>query len=247
MQSSSENPPLPQPSPLHNAYPWLLAVSTCLSAALCWMYVTKPVIDASQLSPQMDQDIAASTLKGEKQSHLLSSKNAELKKRDADLIPSDNALPGGSNVEGSSESQSSGVKSPRTIDPRQLAGASDGSGWETTNSRVQHILSADSGNGDLTKIVLNVPVLYQTRTMRWTPADIENARGVLTRLMVYESNLAKIKKEGEALLMDWNQILQKTVPAQALRADSPSLPYNQVDQLKNGGLPDSGSTIKIEH
>lgn len=183
----------------------------------------------------------------EKHAQRPSLKNPELGKPGADLIPSDNALPGVPAAEGSSTSESSGTKSPRAIDPRQLAGASDGSGWETTNARVQHILSADAGDGDLTKIVLNVPVLYQTRTMRWTPADVEKARGVLTRLMVYEGNLAKIKKEGEALLMDWNQILEKTVPARALRADSPSLPYNQADQLKKGRLPDSGNTIKIEH
>jgi hypothetical protein len=211
------------------------------------MYVTKPVIDASQLSSNMDQGIAHFTPRGDKYAQTSSSNKIEPRKLGAELIPSDNALPGVPSVGGASATQPSGLPSSRAIDPRQLAAAGDGSGWETTNSRVQHILSADTGNGDLTKIVLNVPVLYQTRTMRWTPSHIEKARGVLTRLMVYESNLAKIKKEGEALLVDWNQILEKTVPAMALRADSPSLPYNQGDQSRNGGLPDSGNTIKIEH
>jgi len=247
MPSTPENTPLPQPSSLHKAYPWLLAISTCLSAALCWMYVTKPVIDASPLSPKMDQGIAHATSMGDKGAQTSSSHKVEPGKPGSDLIPSDNALPGVPSAEGASATQASRLKTPRAIDPRQLAAGSDGSGWETTNSRVQHILSADTGNGDLTKIVLNVPVLYQTRTMRWTPSDIEKARGVLTRLMVYEGNLAKIKKEGEALLVDWNQILEKTVPAKALRADSPSLPYNQGDQSRTGGLPDSGNTIKIEH
>jgi hypothetical protein len=207
------------------------------------MYVTKPVIVASPLSSEMDN--AKPMLDKDEQTS--SANKIETRKLGAALIPSDNALPGVPSAEDASATQSSGLQSPRAIDPRQLAAAGDGSGWETTNSRVQHILSADTGNGDLTKIVLNVPVLYQTRTMRWTPADIEKARGVLTRLMVYEGNLAKIKKEGQALLLDWNQILEKTVPAKALRADSPSLPYNQGDQSRNGGLPDSGSTIKIEH
>lgn len=178
----------------------------------------------------------------DKRARMPSSSKASSGKSGVDLIPSENALPGVLSAD-----RALATQSPKAIDPSQLAGSGDGSGWETTNSRVQHILSADTGNGELTKIVLNVPVLYQTRTMRWTPADIKKARGVLTRLMVYEGNLAKIKQEGKALLMDWNQILEKTVPAQALRADSPSLPYNHGEQLRNGGLPDSGSTIKVEH
>ena len=207
------------------------------------MYVTKPVIVASPLGLEMEN----AKPMVDKDARISPPNKIEPRKLGADLIPSDSALPGVSSTEGASATESSHLQSPRAIDPRQLAAASDGSGWETTNSRVQHILSADTGNGDLTKIVLNVPVLYQTRTMRWTPADIEKARGVLTRLMVYEGNLAKIKKEGEALLLDWNQILEKTVPTKALRADSPSLPYNQGDQSRRGGLPDSGNTIKIEH
>lgn len=159
------------------------------------------------------------------------------------LIPSDDGLPGMSPSQG--RNAHGNVQSSPQADPRLLA-AGDGSGWENTNARVQHILSADTGDGELSKIVLNVPVLYETRTMRWTLTDVEKARDILTRLMVYENNLSKLKQEGKVLLADWNRLLEKTVPASSLRADSPSLPYNHSNRSAGDNIQDSGSSIKIE-
>ena len=223
----------------------MLGLSTCLSAVLCYMYVTKPVIVAPAVDagvPSNEQSAALSPSDAESTSIRQSSSKGAA----SSLIPSDSALPGMKPAAGVPPPKGARPGTPQAIDPRQLLVSGAGTGWEATNSRVQHILSADIGNGERTKIVLNVPVLYQTRTMRWTPTDVKKAREILTRLMVYENSLSKIKQEGKALLIDWNQLLGKTVPAPALRADSPSLPNNHSRQSGSHNLPDSGSTIKIE-
>jgi hypothetical protein len=239
------------PTQLEKAYPWLLGASTCLSAMLCWMYVTKPVIAVSNtgapeetLVPvERTDDLAVA-----------GADDAGVTPATGDLVPSDTVLPGAK----PDVAEASGVVSvpgtPEAVDPQQLAAARAGGGastmalgWEATNLKVQHILSANAGDGALEKIVINVPVLYQTRTMRWTPADVVKARNVLTRLMVYERNLSNLRQEGQVLLRDWNKLMEETVPAPALRADSPSLPYNHGLGGQRGGLPGSSSAIKVEH
>ncbi|NWK54867.1 hypothetical protein HW115_04555 [Verrucomicrobiaceae bacterium N1E253] len=233
----------PHGSAGQRAYPWLLALSVCFSGVLCWLYVTKPVIVSSG-------EVQAQGSSAPSKGVLSSGGGSENSKSSgpSDLLPSDDALPGmaGKKAAGKGSAISGGAGSPKPLDPRKLATAGDGSGWEKTNARVQHILSADAGDGEIAKIVLNVPVIYETRTMRWTQTDIQQARDILGRLMVYESNLARVKQEGNALLSDWNKLLEKTVPAGSLRADSPSLPYNHSQRSSGEGLPDSGSTIKIE-
>jgi len=74
---------------------------------------------------------------------------------------------------------------------------------------------------------------------------VANARQILTRLMVYEGNLSKVKQEGKALLVDWNRLLEKTVPSSALRADSPSIPYNRSQGANGQNLP-GDEAIKVE-
>jgi len=239
------------PIQLNKGYPWLLGLSVCLSAVLCYLYITKPVIISQSPRSEVSQNDAGAEVGSEDSTGKRSGGKTSSQSTKAALLPSDSGLPGTNLSSGSGDatdqSKRSGARgAPKSIDPRLLATAGDGTGWETTNSRVQHILSADNGSGELTKIVMNVPVLYQTRTMRWTPTDIQRARDVLTRLMVYENNLSKLKQEGRALLSDWNRLLEKTVPTSALRADSPSLPYNHSRQSGAGNLPDSGSTIKVE-
>ncbi|MBT8044229.1 MAG: hypothetical protein KJO79_04700, partial [Verrucomicrobiae bacterium] len=182
------------------------------------------------------------------------------------LLPSDTSLPGGEpptvvadGGSGAADNQDLAVSKgptkptgPVQINPSMLSkrpvgenGSELGLGWESTNLKVQHILSADPGNGELEKIVLNVPVLYETRTMRWTTEDIAQARNIMSRLMVYERNLNTLRKEGQAIFKDWNALLENTVPAPALRADSPSLPYNHGQGGQSGILPGSSSVIKV--
>lgn len=244
---------------LEKAYPWLLGVSTCLSALLCWMYVTKPVIvqevsaDSPAVAPPLEQ---VADVKTAKKKDVAASQVVE--PTSAELVPSDNQLPragsGGKHVVSVNPKSVAGQGAPVPIDPRLLnsglRGAAEpgvGLGWEKTNLKVQHILTADAGSGEHEKIVINVPVLYETRSMRWTPDHVEKAREVLARLMLYERNLSNLRKEGSAILADWNELLKETVPAGSLRADSPSLPYNHGQGHQAGTLPESSSAIKVEN
>lgn len=231
---------------MSKAYPWLLTVSLCLSGVLCWMYVTKPVIvhvseDVSGASPAR-VDFSTHEVPPEAQVNAIK----------PSLLPSDESLPG---IKKLSRRQvpnqvASSEKGAQLTDPRQLLGGGDGSGLEATNARVQHILSANNGAGELSKIVLNVPVLYQTRTMRWTAGDVAEARSLLNRLVGYESQLAKLRKEGQYLMAEWNRLMQATVPASSLRADSPSLPHNQTltspPNKSGGGLPHAGVEVETK-
>lgn len=229
-------------SGLTKAYPWLLATSVCLSGVLCWMYVTKPVIAPAAPVAAIQPSVSHNGPSGEPNGPL----------DGASLIPSDSALPGASPVVANRAAapDTGQPGSPVNIDPRKLAamsGDSSEAGWESTNLKVQHILSADSGNGQLEKIILDVPVRYETRTMRWTVHDIEKARDVLGRLMIYERDLNNLRKQGVTILQDWNTLLEHTVPAPALRADSPSIPYNHGHGYERGSLPDSSTVIQVDN
>lgn len=248
-----------QLTPLDKAYPWLLGASTCLSALLCWMYVSKPVIvTANTQATQATQDTQDPQTKTQAglvdegapavAAALVAHGSREPKSLSGDLVPSNNTLPGAQ----SGDAESVIVANPDSMDAHELASVRAGGdtsdislGWEATNLKVQHILMADTGHHSQEKIVIDVPVLYQTRTMRWSPADVVKARTVLGRLMVYERNLSSLRQEGQTILKEWNQILEETVPAPALRADSPSLPYNHGEGSHTGGLLGSSPVIKV--
>lgn len=186
-------------SPAQRAYPWLLGASTLIAAVFCVMYVTKPVIVTSP-------DNAEAAVGGDA--------GDPPSKRPADnsLLPSRRSLPG----DGTAASLA-GIQPPVT------------SSFEETNLRVQHILSADAPGGHASRIDLEVPVLYQSRNLRWTPAEVADARDLLVRLTDYQEKSRTLRSEGLALLDAWNSLLDRSLPADGLRADSPSLPANQGD------------------
>ena len=212
------------------AYHWLLIASLLLSSILCWLYVTKPVIV---------QEVSGADAKAGSETSAASGKGGS--STVGALVPSSDALPGES---------SSAHHMPKKISPGALTGPSAASapfspGWEFTNLKVQHILSADTGGDDLEKIVLDVPVLYESRSLRWTHDDIAKARKLMQRLVVYETNLNQLRNEGQEILQDWNQLIESTMPATVLRADSPSLPHNHGESGATGDLPDSSTLIKV--
>jgi len=241
-EPTSVEPLAPTASPMNKCYPWLLGVSVCLSGVLCWMYVTKPVMaPAAVTAAETKEDLTKNVIKVTPVVDIA---------KGVPLVPSENLLPGES-PDTAAAVKGARSSNPVSIPPRQLskikAGAStEGDGWENTNLKVQHILSADSGSGELEKIILNVPVRYETRSMRWTPEDIKKARNVLARLMVYERDLNNLRQQGKGILKDWNSLLENTVPSEVLRADSPSLPYNQGYGVQPSVLPDSSSVIKVD-
>lgn len=237
-----------------NVYPWLLGASTCLSVVLCWMYVTKPVIAASvdftgDEAISTDHNLVTSMNTDTGSANLLlptsepgdedTSPNASVE----GLMPSSESLPGSSASEGANVSKDidlTKAASPSPVDKLME------SGWEKTNHKVQHALQADFGSGDVESILIDVPVFYQSRTMRWSPDDIKTARGLLSRLLIYEANINKLKLEGEAILIEWNGLLEKTLPNSSLRADSLSLPYNHSSLATEAPLSGSESLIKVD-
>lgn len=250
---SEKGEPKPQESPqmsgdatqLQRAYPWLLGASMCLSATLCWMYVSKPVVVAAaeaEPTPEVPAVDASPTIVPDEPI-------AEVKvsPKEPELLPSADVLPGETLA---AESKDQSKNQPIVAAPAQEALPKPAmtliSQWEKTNLKVQHILSAEMAGGAQEKIELNVPVRYHSRTLRWTPADAKKARNVLGRLMIYERNLSALKMEGRVILKEWNDLLARTVPASALRADSMSLPYNHGHGAPPRSVPTEAPVIQVD-
>ncbi|MFT3992180.1 MAG: hypothetical protein QM680_12300 [Luteolibacter sp.] len=119
--------------------------------------------------------------------------------------------------------------------------------FEETNLRVQHILTAESPNGELNKIILNIPVLYQSRNLRWTTTDVIEARVLLNKLNDYQERSAQLRSEGTALLASWNRLVERSIPAGQIRADSPSLPASQQNSAAPIPLdPNAPQSIQLQ-
>lgn len=192
-----------QACPISRAYPALLIASTALAAVFCALYVNKPVIVAGQ-SPG-----PAATATAPAPPAFASSPSPA----GEPLLPRAGTLPGDTNK-------------PQPADPRRLSPRSAGSEkpFEETNLRVQHVLNAEGPNGeDLGKLMLEVPVLYRSRALRWTPAEVARARDLMTRIGNYQEASRKVREEGQMLLGEWNLLIGESIPADVLRADSPSL------------------------
>lgn len=191
---------------LHKAYPWLLFASTGIAATFCLMYISKPVIYASQ---------------GEKSSFLESPEHklSDVAVKKSAIMPDQNRLPGETG-----QVHGSGDHVREVLSQSQSATA-----FEQTNMRVQHILTAEAPGGHLARIDLDVPVLYQSRNLRWTPTEVAEARELLARLQDYQEKSLSLRSEGAALLESWNHLVEGSIPSAELRADSPTLPMNQQD------------------
>lgn len=189
-------------TPSQRAYPWLLVSSTIIASVFFFLYITKPVVHlAGEKSPAPAVPTPAPETKTP-----AAGKPAALPKS---LVPGSDKLPGDS------------------AGPAPSLAKKDTPAFEETNLRVQHVLTARISEGDISRLVLDVPVLYQSRQLRWTQEEVERARGLLARLSDYQEKSRNLRTEGNALLSEWNQLVGKSIPAQELRADSPSLPMNQ--------------------
>ena len=206
-------------------YPWLLVASTALAAVFCLMYITKPFIgtqrDVSPLEPTtpvMAKSLGATSPL-------------------ASLMPSHDRLPG----EKSPLDTSRDGAIPGRVTAAPVA-------FEQTNLRIQHILTAEAPGGHQSRINLDVPVLYQSRSLRWTASEVAEARALLARLADYQEKSLTLRTEGAELLDAWNHLIARSIPAGDLRADSPTLPANQedsVDAPRPAGL-DTRELIQIQ-
>lgn len=194
------------------AYPWLLLFSTAVAALFCLLYITKPVIIPAPAMIAPATPMKATT--AEKPQTLPASPATP----SASLLPARDTLPG----EGDSK--------PVPSDPRKASAAPPAvSHFEETNLRIQHVLTAEAPGGQLDRIILDVPVLYQSRNLRWTPDEVTAARNLLVRLMDYQEKCRNLRAEGIGLLDSWNHLIERSIPATQVRADSPTLPANQQD------------------
>ena len=217
---SSAHPPSSN-YPLQRAYPWLLSLSTAIAALFCLMYITKPVILSS--SPPI-------TVPSKKPIPSAPSAPSDLTPAIADGSPAQAGLmPDSDRLPGETGPPPSGVNPTASVSNRTLSAPSTLPGFEETNLRIQHILTAEAPGGHRSRIDLDVPVLYQSRNLRWTPEDVQEARNLLVRLMDYQEKSQQLRAEGSELLASWNRVIGHSLPATELRADSPSLPANQED------------------
>lgn len=185
-------------NPVRNVYPLLLLASTTIATVFCILYITKPVIETTTAIPA-------------KAEILVQPKPSELAAA-APSKPSGTPSPSGQGEPSSTSSQKSTVTLSK---------------FEETNLGIQHVLTAQAPAGDLCRIVLDVPVLYQSRHLRWTEGDVAEARELLTRLSSYQEKSIALRSEGLELLGHWNHLVNRSIPASELRADSPALPANQ--------------------
>lgn len=198
-------------NPVHRVYPWLLSLSTGAAAVFCLLYITKPVIVPASIA---NPGISLSTTPPPPLAKTPESK--------ASLLPNGNSLPG--------EHGSASPNKPTPADPRRILPTSPSpSAFEETNLRIQHVLTAEAPGGHLDRIDLDVPVLYQSRNLRWTAPEVDKARELLLRLMDHQEKMRKLRAEGVELLDSWNSLVGASIPASELRADSPTLPDNQSD------------------
>jgi hypothetical protein len=201
--------------PAQRAYPWLLFASTAVAALFCLLYITKPVIipAPAMIAPSIVGKSAASP-------SIPVSLPATPENSTTSLVPSRSALPG--ETPPAPSDSAAALPGPPSI-----------SAFEETNLRVQHVLTAEAPGGHLDRIVLDVPVLYQSRQLRWTVAEVAEARRLLLQLMAYQEKCRALRAEGDDLLGVWNRLIEQSLPATELRADSPSLPANQQDAADN--------------
>jgi hypothetical protein len=194
------------------AYPWLLFFSTAVAALFCLLYITKPVyVPTPAMIAPASPVIITSTEKSQ-------TSPAPAAQSSASLLPARDSLPG------------EGDAKPIPSDPRKASAAPPAvSQFEETNLRIQHVLSAEAPGGQIDRIILDVPVLYQSRSLRWTPDEVTAARDLLVRLMDYQDKCRSLRAEGIGLLDSWNQLIERSIPAAQVRADSPTLPANQQD------------------
>ncbi len=216
-----------QVAQIQRVYPWLLMASTLVAAFFCYLYMTKPVFlpapEPTVLNPGTisTPGVPASTSAGNT------------------IGPASDRLPGDPMV----------ANRPTSTDPRNAAlRKSGGDGiYEETNLRVQHVLTAEAPGGDVNRISLNVPVLYKSRNLRWNQQDVAKARDLLTRLTDYQERSRALRAEGITLLDAWNRLIDRSIPAAGLRADSPSLTTNQgeSDEATPAAL-DTADSIRIQ-
>ncbi|WP_018970714.1 hypothetical protein [Rubritalea marina] len=215
-------------------YKFLLIFSTLAAVFFCWLYVTKPteIVQAATSAPSdsVITEGGTSTPQAPEASSMASSLV------DAPSLPGmDAELPSIQPVDPSSGKNS--VPVPSDSSTERLVG------FEETNDAIQHVLLVQSDQGN-ERVILEVPVIYQTRGLRFSPAEANEAGRILRALKIYHAQVKKLHTDGQNIQRAWDKLLMDSQPIEALRADSPSLPHSTINHasLLEGK---SKNTIKV--
>ncbi len=210
------------------AYPFLLLLSTAVAGLFCYLYLTKPVIvETTNVSPEApavtEEKPLVATPPAPPTTPAPQAPAAKPAAAPAlALAPSSQRLPGDD--------------APSTAQPRKAVSKTGASGFEETNLRIQHVLIAEAPGGARNRLEFEVPVLYRSRNLRWSSAEVAQARELLGKLADYQERNRALRAEGIVLLDAWNHLVNRSIPGSVLRADSPSLPANQ-DEAKGASPP----------
>jgi hypothetical protein len=115
-------------------------------------------------------------------------------------------------------------------DPREFgvtANEGPNKEYEETIASVQRTLTAVDSKGDKQLIRLKIPVMYQSRNLLLDETQTAAAQATLAQLKEKKASLEGFRKEIEAILQDWNKIVESSTPNALLLPESPSLPQNQ--------------------
>jgi len=134
--------------------------------------------------------------------------------------------------EGTVPDQIAGDKSEESIaaDPRELgitANEGPNKEYEETIASVQRTLTAVDSAGEKQLIRLRIPVMYQSRTLRIDDTQKASALTTLNKLREKKGELKKLRTDLEALLQEWNKVVESSTPNELLLPESPTLPQNQ--------------------
>ncbi|MFC5049945.1 hypothetical protein ACFPK9_04900 [Rubritalea spongiae] len=209
-------------------YKFLLILSTLSAVFFCYLYVTKP---SETIIVSGDTAIDEESVD-------------EVTEAPTELVNSfealaSNSLPG----ESAPATQTSSTDSLDGIPLPETPSTADKLGWEETNDRVQHVVTAEFGS-ESQRVLIEVPVIYQTRGLRLGPDQASEAQRVLRALKIYQQQIEKLHQDGKNIQAAWNSLLLSAQPIEALRADSPSLPQTSANNpaLLN---ENSAQTIKV--
>lgn len=184
------------------AYPIMLIASTLIAGAFCYLYITKPYIEPVVVQPATAP--ATTPVKTTPKTEITKAKP------DPQVSPTADK-----------------PVRPEVVAPQELV-ATKGEPFEETNLKIQHVLGATGPGGeDLGRIMLEVPVLYQSGTIRWTQQDVNEARALLVRINEYQQRSRALRDEAVTLISQWDDLMIRSIPDAVLRVDSPTLPENQ--------------------
>ena len=219
-------------------YKYLLTFSTLSAVFFCWLYVTKPtIVTASKVAAEESVSTQSNASGSKEKAPPAPTLNSFAKLNNSGL-PGDTAKSETLSPM-SAANRDSNIPLPLSDSTKDLVG------FEETNDRVQHVITAQS-NSSSERIILEVPVIYKTRGLRFGPEQANEAQRVLRALKIYQSQIKKLHQDGKNIQLAWDSLLMSAQPVAALRADSPSLPQKSSTHpsMLSGN---SASTIKLSN